>query len=434
MRKDGRAGTDVKIEINNGRVIDPKHGIDRVASLYIAAGEVAAIGVAPSAWGANRTLDASGLVICPGLIDLSARLREPGFEYKATLESEMQAAVAGGVTSLACPPDTDPTLDEPGLVQMLKHRARSLNQAHVFPIGALTVGLKGMELTEMGELAEAGCVAFSQAEAPLTDTGVLLRALQYASTFGHRVWLRPQDAYLAKGGVAHDGEVATRLGLAAIPPAAETIALATIMALVRSTGVHVHLCRLSTAEGVAMMRAAKTEGLPVTCDVAVHHLHLCDVDIGWFDAQCRLIPPLRGTRDRAALRAGLADGTIDLVCSDHTPVDDDGKQLPFGEAEPGATGLELLLPLTLKWAAEDKIPLPAALARITAHPAAILGMDAGHLGVGAPADVCIFDPAAHWLVEPAALKSQGKNTPFLGLEVPGRVRATLVGGQIVYEA
>jgi dihydroorotase len=423
----------MKIEINHGRVIDPKHGVDRVTSLYIAAGTVVALGEAPPGWSANRVLDARGMIVCPGLIDLSARLREPGFEYKATLESEMDAAVAGGVTSLACPPDTDPPLDEPGLVEMLKHRARSLNLAHVFPVGALTVGLKGVELTEMGELAEAGCVAFSQAENTITDTGVLLRAMQYAATFGHRVWLRAQDAYLARGGVAHDGEVATRLGLPAIPAAAETIALATIFALVRGTGVHVHLCRLSTAEGVAMVRAAKHDGLPVTCDVAVHHLHLCDVDIGWFDAQCRLIPPLRSTRDRAALRAGLADGTIDLVCSDHTPVDDDGKQVPFGEAEPGATGLELLLPLTLKWAIEDRVALPVALSRVTAQPAAILGAGAGHLGVGAPADVCIFDPDLHWRVEPATLKSQGKNTPFLDLEVRGRVSATLVGGRVVHE-
>jgi dihydroorotase len=286
----------------------------------------------------------------------------------------------------------------------------------------------------MGELAEAGCVAFSHAEAPLVDTQVLYRALQYAATFGYRVWLRPQDAHLGRGGVAHDGEVATRLGLAAIPPSAETIALAVIFALVRETGVRVHLCRLSTADGVAMIRAARKEGLPVTCDVAVHHLHLCDVDIGWFDPQCHLVPPLRGTRDRAALRAGLADGTIDLVCSDHAPVDDDGKQVPFGESQPGATGLELLLPLTLKWAAEEKIALPAALARITIAPAAILGLDAGHLAVGQPADVCVFDADAHWRVEPKALRSQGKNTPFLGLEVPGRVRYTLVGGQVVHEA
>jgi dihydroorotase len=424
----------VKIEIHNGRLVDPAHGVDRRTSLYIAAGKVAAIGEPPSGWHPNRVIDASKLVVCPGLIDASARLREPGFEYKATLESEMEAAVAGGVTSLACPPDTDPPLDEPGLVEMLKHRARSLNQAHVYPVGALTVGLRGEAITEMGELSEAGCIAFSHADAALADTQLLLHALEYAATFGYRVWLRPQDAYLSRGGVAHDGEVATRLGLAAIPSCAETIALDAIFELVRATGVRVHLARLSTHEGVARVRAAKEARLPVTCDVAVHHVHLCDVDIGWFDAQCRLVPPLRSTRDRAALRAGLADGTIDLICSDHAPVDDDSKQVPFAEAEPGATALELLLPLTLKWAQEDKVALPAALARITSEPARVLGLTSGHLGAGAEADVCIFDPDAYWKVERGSLRSQGKNTPFLGLEVPGKVRYTLVGGQIVHEA
>ena len=424
----------MKIEIHNGRLIDPAHGIDRKASLYIAAGKVASIDEPPSGWHPNRVIDASKLVVCPGLIDASARLREPGFEYKATLESEMQAAVAGGVTSLACPPDTDPPLDEPGLVEMLKHRARSLNQAHVYPVGALTVALKGEAITEMGELTEAGCIAFSHADAALADTQILLRALQYAATFGYRVWLRPQEAHLARGGVAHDGEVATRLGLAAIPSCAETIALDAIFELVRATGVRVHLARLSTHEGVARVRAAKKEGLPVTCDVAVHHVHLCEVDIGWFDSHCRLVPPLRATRDRAALRAGLADGTIDLICSDHAPVDDDGKQLPFAEAEPGATGLELLLPLTLKWAQEEKIALPFALARITSEPARVLGLASGNLASGAEADVCVFDPDTYWKVEPASLTSQGKNTPFLGLELPGKVRYTLVGGQVVHES
>jgi len=424
----------MKIEIHNGRLIDPAHGIDRKASLYIAAGKVASIDEPPSGWHPNRVIDASKLVVCPGLIDASARLREPGFEYKATLESEMQAAVAGGVTSLACPPDTDPPLDEPGLVEMLKHRARSLNQAHVYPVGALTVSFNGAATTEMGELTEAGCIAFSHADAALADTQILLRALQYAATFGYRVWLRPQEAHLARGGVAHDGEVATRLGLAAIPSCAETIALDAIFELVRATGVRVHLARLSTHEGVARVRAAKKEGLPVTCDVAVHHVHLCEVDIGWFDSHCRLVPPLRATRDRAALRAGLADGTIDLICSDHAPVDDDGKQLPFAEAEPGATGLELLLPLTLKWAQEEKIALPFALARITSEPARVLGLASGNLASGAEADVCVFDPDTYWKVEPASLKSQGKNTPFLGLELPGKVRYTLVGGQVVHES
>jgi dihydroorotase len=432
MQAGGRAA--MKIEIADGRVVDPRHGIDRTASLYIAAGKVVGLDTPPAGWHANRVIDARGLVVAPGLIDLSARLREPGLEYKATLESEIGAAIAGGVTSLACPPDTDPPLDEPGLVEMLKHRARSLNLAHVYPIGALTVQLQGTTLTEMGELTKAGCVAFSHADVPLVDTQLLWHAMQYAATFGYRLWLRPNDSHLGRAGVAHDGEVATRLGLPAIPAAAEVIALQTILTLMRNTGVRVHVCRLSSAESLPLIRAAKQDGLPLTCDVAVHHLHLADIDIGWFSANAHLVPPLRTPRDRAALRAAVADGTIDVVCSDHAPVDDDHKQVPFGEAEPGATGLELLLPLTLKWAQEDGIALPAALARITSEPARVVGLSAGDLAPGATADVCIFDPAAHWQVRREALRSQGKNTPFLGLEVPGRVRYTLVAGQVVHEA
>ncbi len=424
----------MNIEIAHGRIVDPVNAVDRAGTLYLAGGTIAGVDTKPAGWKADRTIDAAGLVVVPGLVDVSARLREPGLEYKATLESEMAAAIAGGVTSLACPPDTDPVLDEPGLVEMLKHRARSLNQARVYPIGALTVGLEGTSLTEMGELTEAGCVAFSQADVPLADTDLLWRAMQYASTFGYGLWLRPQDPHVGRTGIAHDGEIATRLGLAGIPAIAETIALSTILALVRDTGVRVHVARLSSAESVALVRAAKREGLPVTADVAVHHLHLCDVDIGWFDSHARLIPPLRTTRDRAALRAGVADGTIDVVCSDHAPVDDDAKQVPFGEAEPGATGLELLLPLTLKWASEDGVALPQAIARITSEPARIMGIEAGSLAAGRAADVCVFDPGAWWKVERGALRSQGKNTPFLGHEVPGRVRYTIVGGQVVHES
>jgi len=423
----------MKIEIANGRIVDPGNGVDREASLFIADGRIAALGAAPAGFRADRVIDAAGLIVAPGLIDLCARLREPGLEYKATLESEILAAIAGGVTSLACPPDTDPPLDEPGLVEMLKHRARSLNLAHVYPIGALTVGLAGTTLTEMGELAEAGCVAFSQADIALVDTDLLWRAMQYASTFGHRLWLRPVDPHIGRTGVAHDGEVATRLGLAGIPATAEIIALTTILTLARDTDVRVHLCRLSCAESVELVRAAKRDGLAVTCDVAVHHLHLCDVDIGWYDSNARLVPPLRAHRDRAALRAGLADGTIDAVCSDHAPVDDDGKQVPFGEAEPGATGLELLLPLTLKWADEQGVPLATALAKITSAPARIIAGGAPGLNAASAADVCVFDPKAWWKVERSALRSQGKNTPFIGLELPGRVRYTLVGGAVVHE-
>src|SRR5215831_21111599 len=424
----------MKIEIRNAHVIDPRHGLDRKASLFIADGTIAAIGEAPDGWRPKRVVDASGLIACPGLIDVSARLREPGFEYKATLESEMLAAVAGGVTSLACPPDTDPPLDEPGLVEMLTRRASSLNLARVYPIGALTGKLAGERLTEMAELRDHGCIAFSQANVPLADTQILWRALQYAATFGLAVWLRPQDPDLARGGVAHDGEVATRLGLPGIPPFAETIALAAILALVRVTGTRVHLCRLSAGESLELVRAAKRERLPVTCDVAVHHLHMSDMDLGYFDAHCHVVPPFRSQRDRDQLRSALADGTIDAVCSDHTPVDEDAKQLPFGESEPGNTGLELLLPLTLKWGRESRLPMVQSLARATSEPARILGIDAGHLSVGASADVCIFDPEAYFKVTAATLRSQGKNTPFLGYELPGVVRWTLVGGDVRFEA
>ncbi|MGB7480523.1 MAG: dihydroorotase [Burkholderiaceae bacterium] len=424
----------MNIHIQNGRLIDPASGTDAVTDLYLAAGRIAAIGAAPAGFRAERSIDARGLVVAPGLVDLSVRLREPGYEYKATLESEMRAALQGGVTSLVCPPDTDPVLDEPGLVEMLKHRAKTLNQARVYPLGALTVGLKGEKLTEMAELSEAGCVGFAQAEQPVTDTTVLLRALQYAQTFGYTVWLRPQDPYLGRGGIAHSGPVASRLGLAGVPVMAETIALHTIIELMRASGARVHLCRISSAAGVELVRAAKREGLPLTCDVGVHHVHLTEMDIGYFDSNARVTPPFRAQRDREALRAGLADGTIDAICSDHTPVDDDEKLRPFGEASPGATGLELLLALTLKWAAETGAPLPHALAKISSDAARVAGLPGGRLEAGAVADMCLFDTDARWTVTPAALASQGKHTPFLGYELAGRVRATLIDGQLAYEA
>jgi len=423
----------MRIHIQGGTLIDPVAGTEQQQDVFIAAGKIVALGNAPADFNAARTIDAKGLYVAPGFVDLSARLREPGFEHKATLESEMAAALAGGVTSLVCPPDTDPVLDEPGLVEMLKFRARNLNRAHVYPLGALTVGLKGQVITEMVELTESGCIGFSQADTPVVDTQVLLRALQYANTYGYTVWLRPQDAYLAKGGVAASGPLASRLGLSGVPVSAETIALHTIFELVRVTGARVHLSHLSSAAGVELMRAAKAEGLPVTCDVTINHVHLIDIDIGYFDAQFRLDPPLRSQRDREAIRAGLLDGTIDAICSDHTPVDDDEKLLPFAEATPGATGLELLLSLTLKWADEAGVSLAKALNRITAAPADVLKLPTGRIEAGGTADLCVFDRDAHWRVEPRALKSQGHNTPFLGYELPACVRATVVSGQIAFE-
>jgi len=347
----------------------------------------------------------------------------------------MEAAMAGGVTSLAIPPDTDPVLDEPGLVEMLCYRAKRLNRAHVYPVGALTVGLAGEQLSEMSELTDAGCVAFSQANRPMVDTKVLKNAMEYAASFGFRVWLQPMAPFLCRGGVAHDGEVAARLGLTGIPTAAETIGLYTHIELARLSGCKLHVTRLSSAEGLKMIKWARKEGVDITCDVSINHLHLCDMDIGYFNPHCNLIPPLRSQRDRDALRQGLADGDINALCSNHTPVDDDAKQCPFSEAEPGATGIELLLPLTLKWARDCKVPLVEALARVTSDSARIIGSQrGGHLTPGARADVCVFDPEGEILVSRNALKSQGKNTPFLGLPLPGQVRMTMVEGQIMYGA
>lgn len=338
----------MKILIRNGRVIDPASNYDAVADIAAAAGRIVAIGNIPGTFAPSKVIDAQGCFVVPGLVDLSARLGEPGYEHEGMLESEMAAAVAGGVTSVVCPPDTDPVLDEPGLVDMLKYRSEKLHQARVFPLGALTRGLEGEVLTEMIELTESGCVGFGQAEVPLANTQVLQRALQYASTYGYCVWLRPQELHLGRG-VAASGALATRLGLSGVPVAAETIALHTILELMEATGARVHLCRISSAAGVALVRQAKNRGLAVTCDVSINSLHLTDIDIGYFDSRMRLNPPLRQQRDRDALRDALADGTIDALVSDHTPVSEDAKTLPFAEAQPGATGLELLLGLALKW-------------------------------------------------------------------------------------
>lgn len=430
----------MKILITNGRLIDPASGLDAVGDLVIAAGRIVGLGQVGSGFEAERTIDASGLIVAPGLVDLAARLREPGHEHEGMLESEMAAAVAGGITSLVCLPDTDPVLDEPGLVQMLKFRAHNLNLAHLYPLGALTRNLQGEVLTEMAELTEAGCVGFSQAEVGIRDTLILHRALQYAATFGYTTWLRPNDAWLGNG-VAAKGPLATRMGLSGVPVIAETIALATILELMRDTGARVHLCRLSSAAGIDLVRRAKAEGLALTCDISINSLHLTDLDIGYFDPAMRVTPPLRQQRDRDALRLALADGTVDALVSDHTPVVADMKNLPFAEAEPGATGVELLLSLALKWSADDKVPLRRALATVTQMPIAAIGPSLGSLGAsagrlveGGVADVCIFDPAARWTVTPATLRSQGRNTPFAGHELPGRVELTIVSGRVAFES
>lgn len=427
------------ILIQGGRIIDPASGLDRVGDIAIAQGRIVGIGSAPEGFKAERTINAANQWVLPGLVDLAARLREPGYEHAGMLESEMAAAVAGGVTSLVCPPDTNPVLDEAGQVEMLKLRASKLHLGRLFPLGALTRNLAGETLTEMAKLTEAGCIGFSQAEVPLVSTQALQRALQYAATFDYAVWLRPQDYYLGSG-VAASGALAQRLGLSGIPVAAETIALHTIFELQRSSPCRIHLCRISSAAGLELVRQAKKEGLPVTCDISINSLHLTDLDIGFFDSNARLTPPLRQQRDRDALAQGLADGTIDALVSDHTPVEDDAKQVPFAEAEPGATGLELLLSLTHKWATEQNVPLARALGVVTHNPAAIIGNglgalqgSVGQLKEGGAADLCIFNPTANWTVTPETLRSQAKHTPFTGLELAGQVSTSIVGGDIAFE-
>ena len=429
----------MKILIQNGRVIDPARGFDQVCDVALAAGRVVAVGQAPAGFEADRVVDASGQWVLPGLVDLAVRLREPGHEHEGMLQSEMAAAVAGGVTSLVCPPDTEPVLDEQGLVEMLKFRAEKQHKSRLFPMGALTVGLKGETLTEMAELTESGCVAFGQADVPLSSITTLSRALSYANTFGYAVWLRPQDKDLGKG-VAASGALATRMGLAGVSVAAETIALHTIFELIRGSQTRIHLCRISSAAGVELVRRAKAEGLNVTADVSINSLLLTENDIGYFDSSARVVPVLRQQRDRDALSAALADGTIDALVSDHCPVDEDAKVLPFAEAEPGATGVELLLSIAVKWSRDYKVPLNRALAVVTSAPVAVLGSALGEqqsllgrLSVGGVADLCIVDPEAEWTVDPKALQSQGKSTPFNGYELPARVVTTIVDGAVAYQ-
>lgn len=417
----------MKQAIVGGRVIDPGSGFDALADVFIDQGRIVAIGQAPEGFVAQSRFDASGLVVAPGLVDLCARMREPGSE--GGLRGEMRAAMAGGVTAVVCPPDTDPPLDEPGLVRMLRQSSRQSQAARLYPLGALTAGLGGEKLAEMKTLHETGCVAFMQTLALPRDNSTLLEAMRYAKTFDLPLWLRPVEASLAGNGVAASGAVAVRLGLPAVSVAAETVALHTIFELQRLCPARVHLCRLSTAAGLALVAQAKREGLPVSADVGIHHVHLTDADIGYFDAHFRLDPPLRSQRDRDAIRAALIDGTLDAICSDHAPVNEDDKMLPFDEATPGASGLQTLLPLALKWAKESRLPLPRALALLTSGPARVLAEDIGSLAVGAKADMVVFDPEAPWVVDARSLLGRGTGSPYRGLELEGRVLATFVGGE-----
>ncbi len=421
-----------RLTIHGGRVIDPQSGRDEVADLHIGDGRIVAIGPAPDGFAAEARLDAAGQLVIPGLVDLAARLREPGATRKGGIIPEARAAAGGGITTLLQPPDTSPVTDTPSVVELIHSRAQSADGARVRPLGALTQGLAGERLAEMAALRDAGCPAVADGGRPVTNGLVLRRALEYAATFSLPVVLTPEDPDLAAGGRVHDGETATRLGLPSQPAATETAALARILAIAEESGTPVHLGRLSTARGVEMVAAAQQARLPVTADVAIHQLLFTEHDCAGYDTRAHVRPPLRSSADRDRLRRGVADGTIQAVCSDHQPHDPDAKDCPFADSEPGISGVDTLLALTLRLVDEGLLPVPEAVRRVTAGPARTLGLEAGTLAPGAVADVAVVDPRARWRVTPESLRSRGHNTLLAGWDLAGAVTATVVGGRTVY--
>jgi len=420
----------LKIRIRNGRIIDPMSRENSVRDVFVDHGFIVDPRAAGNDFTADHEIDANDRIVCPGLVDLQARLREPGEEHKATMQSELSAAIAGGITSVCVPPDTNPVIDTPAMVHMVRQRGRRIQKARVYPLGALTVGLAGEQLTDMAALRDAGCTAVSNADHIIDNTLVMRRAMQYASTFDLTVFLTPLDHWLKGNGCVHEGEISTRLGLPAVPEAAEVVALARDLALIETTGVRAHISQVSCARSVEKIREAKARGLRVTAAVSAHHLHLSEQDIGEFDTRYHVMPPVRSIADRDALRDGLASGVIDAICSDHQPHGLDAKLVPFSESAQGIAGLETLLPLTLRLVNEKVISLFDAISRVTIQPARILGIDVGQLTPGAPADVCIFDPEATWLVDATGLQSRGSNTPFDGTLLSGVVGTVLTAGSI----
>jgi dihydroorotase len=367
------------------------------------------------------------------LVDLRARLREPGLEQKGTIASETRAAAVGGITTLCCPPDTSPVIETPAVAELIRHHAAQVNKTRVVPLGALTRGLEGTQLSEMKELKEAGCVGVSNGLRPVENTMVMRRAMEYAATLDMTVFLHAEDLWMWNQGCAHEGEVSTRLGLTGIPASAETMAVARDLQLIEQTGVRAHFCQLSTAQAIQMISRAQYDGHDITVDVTAHHLHLTHMDIGDFNSQCHVRPPLRTERDRQALRGGLQHGIVTAISSDHQPHDLDAKLAPFAMTEPGISSLETLLPLTLRLVEENVMSLQEALACITCNPAEILNIRAGTLEVGEVADICIFNPGRYWMVSDDTIQSAGKNTPFKGWELKGRVTHTLLDGEVVFE-
>lgn len=421
------------IVIRGGRIVDPANKLDKVADLFIESGRIAAVAEAPADFSEDEVFEATGQIVCPGLIDLQARLREPGEKHKGTIASESAAAAAGGITTLCFPPDTKPVIDNPAVAAQIAHRAEAAGLCRVLPIGALTQGLAGEQLASMQALHTAGCVVMGNARRAITSTLVQRRALEYAATLGLTVFINPEDPWLGREGCVHEGVVSTRLGLPGVPECAEVIALGRDLILIEQTGVRAHFGQLSTARAVEMIAEARNKGLPVSADVSVHQLYLTEMDVSDYNSLCHVRPPFRSQRDRDGLRSALGDGVINAVCSDHQPHDRDAKLAPFAATEPGISALETLLPLTLRLVDEGVFGLSEAIAALTCEPAQILGSDRGQLAAGAMADICIFDPQQHWTVSEATLHSAGKNTPFHGWELSGKVTRTLLGGRTVFK-
>ena len=422
----------MSILIKNGRVIDPKNNVDSILDILVVNGKITELNKNLDSKKANQIIDASKKIVMPGIIDLQLNLREPGNQYKSTLESEMKAANAGGVTGMVCPPDTTPILDEPGLVKMLKNKSEALKRGNVYPLGALTQKLNGKLLTEINDLYESGCIGFSQAEKPIQDTEVLYRSFQYLSTFNLKAFLRAEDAYLSEKGIINAGEISTRLGLKGIQSISETTAINKILEIARLTKTKVHLNKISTADGLNLIKIAKKNGIYVTCDVSIHQIFLTDNDIGFFNTNCYLKPPLRKESDRIKIIESIVDGTIDAICSDHSPVNEDNKLKPFAESEHGASSVELLIPMVFKLSEEYKIDLGLLINKITHIPANILEINKGSLSINSDADICIFDPNYSWEVNAKTLISEGKNTPFMNANFIGKVSSTIFNGNIVF--
>lgn len=423
----------VDLILRGGRVIDPANQLDQIADVVITRGKIEEIVTTAASRGSHREQDVSGNLVLPGVIDLTARLREPGEEQKATIASESAAAVAGGISRIVCPPDTWPVVDTPAMANMIRDRAEASRNAVVHPLGALTVGLEGEKLTDMAMLQAAGCVGVSNGLSPVRNTLVMRRAMQYASTYDITVFLSPQDPWLMGNGVVHEGKVSTRLGLPAIPEAAETVGVARDLALIETSGATAHISLISCARSVDMIEEAHEQALPVTASVAIHQLLLSEDDIGAFDTRYKVFPPLRTLSDRDALVDGIRRGVISSICSDHQPHGADAKLAPFSEAAAGIAGIDTLLPLALELAERNAIPLPTLIAALTINPARVIGVDAGHLGVGSRAELCVFDPALKWICDAQSMISRGRNSPFLGSEITGRTILTLVGGEIRFD-